>query len=164
MPDEKADKIPVNDDLDNKVVGTATVVGVPADGPVEPPAGPASTGGGKPGETIDKPAPEDDKPFVQAEVMPEFPGGEEALRKNLLRHLQEPQDLGPGEKLVVVVRFVVGADGKIDGVQVLKSGGRFDTEVLQVIKKMPQWKPGMQNNRLVPVYFTLPVSFVGPED
>jgi protein TonB len=46
---------------------------------------------------------------------------------------------------------------------ILQSGGALDSEVLRVVAKMPKWKPGIQNGRFVPVYFTLPVTFMGPE-
>jgi hypothetical protein len=36
-------------------------------------------------------------------------------------------------------------------------------EVRRVILKMPEWKPGMQHNRNVAVYFSLPVNFVAEE-
>ena len=96
--------------------------------------------------------------------MPEFPGGVEGLKRYLLRNLREPEGLQPGEKVVVLIRFVVDKDGSIDEATIVQSGGHFDQEVLRVIKKMPRWKPGIQNNRFVAVYYTLPVTFVGFED
>jgi protein TonB len=41
----------------------------------------------------------DDVPVFNAQVMPEFPGGPEALRKFILKNTRQPDDLRPGEKL-----------------------------------------------------------------
>ncbi len=81
----------------------------------------------------------------------------------MLRNLRKPDDLEEGEKIVVIIKFIVEADGSIVNTEVLKSGGRFDEEVLRVVKKMPKWKPGVQNGRFVSVYFNLPVTFAGSE-
>jgi protein TonB len=67
------------------------------------------------------------------------------------------------EKIIVRVQFVVDFDGSIKQVNVLQSGGKLDGEVIRVVGKMPKWKPGVQNGRSVAVYFTLPVTFLGPE-
>jgi len=94
--------------------------------------------------------------------MPEYPGGMEAFKKFMLRHLRQP-DLNAGEKVVVKIQFVVKADGVINRLKVVQSGGVLDDEVLRVARKMPKWKPGVQNGQFVAVYFTLPVTFLGPE-
>lgn len=164
VPDDKATIIPTRDDLDNKVLGSVTIPGIPSDRPELPPV---VEGGGTGPRIADKPKipePEMDQPFEHAEVMPEFPGGMEALKKYLMRNLSDPEGLEPGQKMVVIIRFVVGTDGTIESTQVLQGGDPYNQQVLNVIKKMPHWKPGMQNNRFVPVYFTLPVTFVGLED
>ncbi|MBA2746852.1 MAG: energy transducer TonB, partial [Flavisolibacter sp.] len=47
---------------------------------------------------------------------------------------------------------------------ILQSGGKaFDAEVIRVLKKMPKWKPAIQNGRPVAVSFSQPVTFVGVE-
>jgi len=100
----------------------------------------------------------------RAEIMPEFPGGQEALRRYLARNLRMPDaQAEPGSQVRVIVKFVVGPDGKVTGISTIQSGGSpFDREVQRVIFKMPTWKPGMQNGRKVSVYYVLPVSFVIP--
>ena len=70
----------------------------------------------------------------------------------------------PGEKVRVVVRFVVGPTGEIDRIQLVQQGGEsFDKEVLRVINKMPKWEPGLQFGHPVAVWFTIPVIFEMPE-
>jgi protein TonB len=125
---------------------------------------PTSDNKGGEGQAIEKPAEvlEPTAPLVKAEVMPEFPGGMEAFKKFMLRNLRQP-DLNEGEKIIVRVQFVVDADGSIKNMNILQSGGGLDNEVIRVVAKMPKWKPGIQNGRFVAVYFTLPVTFLGPD-
>jgi protein TonB len=100
-----------------------------------------------------------------AEVMPEFPGGPDALKRFLIRNLRMPENnLEEGAQVKVVARFVVGADGRVRDIEItLPADAEFNTEVKRVIAKMPDWKPGSQNHRTVAVYFNLPVNFVRPE-
>ena len=61
----------------------------------------------------------------------------------------------------VFASFVVGSDGAIRDVQIDKGiGYGCDEEVVRVIKAMPKWKPGVQDGRLVPVRYVLPVNFM----
>ena len=96
--------------------------------------------------------------------MPQLPGGMEAFIKFLKKNLREPSDLEEAQKLVVVAKFVVDAQGNIVDINIAKNGrDDLDAEVLRVIRKMPKWKPGMQNGRNVSVYFNLPVTFVAAD-
>jgi periplasmic protein TonB len=97
---------------------------------------------------------------------PQFPGGFEALRKFLYRHLATPDQLGieAGEKKTVIARFVVDEDGSVSVIEILESAGdRFDKEVMRVCKKMPKWKPAIQNGKPVSASYVLPVIFVSEE-
>ena len=60
----------------------------------------------------------------------------------------------------VFVQFVVGKDGSLSDITILTDpGGGCGQEALRVLKTMPQWSPGRQKGRPVPVIFTLPVKF-----
>ncbi len=100
-----------------------------------------------------------------ADVMPEFPGGIEALKRYLIRNLRMPESsMEPGTAVHVIARFVVGEDGKVQDIEIIKEADAvFNIEVKRVISKMPDWKPGSQNHRNVAVYFNLPVNFVSAE-
>jgi protein TonB len=123
----------------------------------------------KPGEGTEPvkskaPATDRTRPVYFAEVMPEFPGGNAALRDFLQKNLRSPQDLESGEEVEVRVSFVVGYDGKLQSFVTLQDGGEaFNNEVIRVLRKMPDWKPGRANGENVSVYFTLPVKFVPAE-
>lgn len=122
-------------------------------------------------ETIAKPSGDGngEKPVVNEVPLkpssaPEFPGGIEALKKYLSRNLSAPDDLGmeSGQKIMVKVRFVVGKDGAVSIIEVIETGGNiFDKEVVRVCKKMPKWKPAIQNGEPVTASYVLPVTFIG---
>ena len=102
------------------------------------------------------------EPPIQRE--PEFPGGQHAWVSFLQRNLIAPEELQPGETKTVSIRFFVDTDGSVAGFEVVKSAGRsFDNEVIRVLKRMPKWKPAIQNGLAVKRVFTQPVSFVGVE-
>ncbi|MEP7374844.1 MAG: energy transducer TonB [Chitinophagaceae bacterium] len=93
---------------------------------------------------------------------PEFPGGQEALMKFLSRNLDTPDELQSGEKKMVRARFKVDIDGSVSLVEIIETGGNlFDKEVTRVCKKMPRWKPAIQNGQAVPMSYILPVTFIG---
>jgi protein TonB len=92
---------------------------------------------------------------------PEFPGGQEALMKFLFRHLNTPAELENDEKRMVKARFKVNPDGSVSLVEIVQSAGElFDKEVIRVCKKMPRWKPAIQNGVAVPMSYLLPVTFI----
>lgn len=100
-------------------------------------------------------------PQSHAQVMPQFPEGEEAFKRYLDEHIS-PSDFDPGSEFVI--QFVVEIDGSISHVRVLKGYGSEKEEILmQVIKGMPAWSPGSNNGQPTRVYLNLPISFVDQE-
>ena len=95
---------------------------------------------------------------------PEFPGGFDALREFLSRNLLTPDNLEVGEKKIVRARFIVDKDGSVSAIEIEVSAGKiFDKEVIRVCKKMPKWKPAVQNGHPITVSYILPVTFIGVE-
>ena len=119
------------------------------------------TGAGAPEKTapaIDKTSPMD---ADAVDVKPAYPGGNDALRKFLQKNLENPYDNENGETISVIVRFVVGYDGKLKQFIVVKDGGDiYNKEVLRVLKKMPDWIPGKARGENVSVYYNIPVRFI----
>jgi protein TonB len=149
--------VPAFTDLDSAVI--SDVDGKGKGKPYQPIV---NTGGGGTGE---KPAqaafvPE---PLIQKE--PEFPGGMAAWLNFLNRNLRTPDELQAGDRKTVMIRFQVAEDGSVTGFEVARSAGAvFDNEVVRVLKKMPKWKPAIQNGLPVSRYFTQPVTFVAEEE
>lgn len=154
--------IPTVQDLDDNNIGAHTEIGEKKEGT----PGPGATTN-QIGSPEAPPAPEEAESVLRvAECMPEFPGGMEALKRFLSNNLRVPKDnLEAGEKIKVVVKFVVDKEGIVTDLAVTEHGGNeFDEEVIRVMKKMPQWKPGMQNGKKVAVYYYLPVTFQGSDE
>ena len=95
------------------------------------------------------------------EQMPEFPGGIPKLLKFLSVNVQYPTEAREaGITGKIVATFVVGADGMIRKVMIVKGiGYGCDEEVKRVIEAMPKWKPGVLDGKAVPVSYMLPVHF-----
>jgi protein TonB len=100
-------------------------------------------------------------PVGSVEQNPAFPGGMEALYKWINHELRYPaaaQEMGIAGR--VVVQFVVGRDGRIRDVTLLRGiDPSLDEEALRVVAKMPVWIPGKQGGREVAVRYVLPVVF-----
>ncbi|WP_290789411.1 energy transducer TonB [Flavihumibacter sp. UBA7668] len=160
--DQHTDPLPEMDDLVNKVISTISQDGPLSDNITRPPAPESSGTGAAPIEPEVEKTPEILK---TADIMPSFPGGLSALQRWLSRNLKPQDGLEPGQRVKVIARFVVDVNGKITGIQLTQSGGDpYDQEVMRVIKKMPQWNPGIQNGNTVAVWFNIPIIFETPEE
>lgn len=148
------------EDLKSASIREETLAGGPDNGGIK-------NSGSSSGTDLKTAAPVENKYEVLniAEVMPEFPGGIEALKRYLARNLHMPEsNQEPGTTVHVIARFIVGEDGKVRDIEIIKEADAvFNIEVKRVISKMPDWKPGSQNHRNVAVYFNLPVNFVSAE-
>jgi protein TonB len=93
---------------------------------------------------------------------PEFPGGEAALFKFISDNIVYPricmENLIDGK---VYVRFVIGVNGEVSDISVQRGVDvELDEEAVRVISLLPDWKPGVKNNKIVPVSFIIPIKFV----
>ncbi|MFA4852284.1 MAG: energy transducer TonB [Bacteroidales bacterium] len=99
--------------------------------------------------------------LIIVEVMPLYPGGEEAMFKFIGDNTIYP--IIAKEKGVsgtVIVTFVVEKDGSISNVNLLKDiGGGCGEEAVRVVKAMPRWIPGKQNGVNIRVQYNLPIRF-----
>jgi protein TonB len=156
-------QMPTIDEIDRSIIGKTNIDGDDATGEVSPPVGMQEGSGITATQTVEsKP---DDSPLAWAQVMPAYPGGLDALRKFMLKNLKQPDDLQPGEKVIVMASFVVNKNGGIEQVKIINSGRPdLDKEVQRVINEMPLWKPGIQNGSTVAVYFNLPVTFMSEDE
>ena len=102
-------------------------------------------------------------PYSQVEVKPTFNGGEAGtfFSKWVYENLKYPQTAKDAEvQGRVVAQFVVGTDGKIQDVQVLRGvHPDLDAEVVRVISSSPDWTPGYVKGAPVKVSYTFPVVF-----
>ena len=101
-------------------------------------------------------------PYTIVEQMPEYPGGEAALRKYLSTNVKYPQIATEnGIQGKVYINFVVDRNGGISNVKVARGvDSSLDKEAIRVVKAMPKWIPGKQNGETVRVSYTVPINFV----
>ena len=101
------------------------------------------------------------KTYDAVEVMPEFPGGTEALLSFIKDNLEYPQKaIDEQTEGRVIIRFVVNSNGEISDPTILKGINKnLDQAAIDVINKLPRWKPGQQDGQPVSVRFTLPIVF-----
>ncbi len=101
-------------------------------------------------------------PAVPA-IAPAPVGGTPALKEYLRRQATgfEPEENArhlPGGS--VKVRFVVGADGKVNHLQVVRGlRADYDAEALRIICEGPAWRPGIANGRRAALPMELTISF-----
>lgn len=100
-------------------------------------------------------------PLRSAEIMPEYPGGTAALKRDLAKVIRLPNEISSGKVSgTVYVQFVVTNQGEVDELEIKKSLHRqLDKEVIQALKSVKRFKPATQNGKPVAVYFILPLSF-----
>ncbi|MBR0258737.1 MAG: energy transducer TonB [Prevotella sp.] len=99
--------------------------------------------------------------FHIAEELPQFPGGAVEFMRWLTKHLRYPykarQDKTQGK---VVAVFYVEKDGNISGISVTRSlSPECDRECLRVLRLMPKWKPGIQNDQPCRTKVCIPIVF-----
>ena len=101
-------------------------------------------------------------PFQLVEEKPMFMGGDaNTFSKWVNERLQYPEIAKEnGIQGRVILQFVVGADGKISNVKVVRGvDPSIDKEAVRVVQSSPNWTPGKQRDRAVKVTYTFPVIF-----
>ncbi|MFA9391644.1 MAG: energy transducer TonB [Prolixibacteraceae bacterium] len=104
---------------------------------------------------------EENEVFIIVEDMPEFPGGELALRKWIGSNIKYPVIAAEnGIQGKVYVTFVVDKDGSISNARIARGvDPSIDQEALRVVNNLPKWKPGKQRGKPVRVSYTVPINF-----
>lgn len=111
-----------------------------------------------------KTGPADNEPFLIAETMPSFQGGDiTAFRQWVQMHIRYPAE-ALKEKLHgrVVTSFIVEKDGSVSNIEVLQTPDKLlSDEARRVIGNVPAgaWTPGRQRGQNVRVKYTMPVDF-----
>lgn len=106
-------------------------------------------------------AADEDSVYLAADVMPEFPGGVEALMKYMSKNTLYPllafQHNIQGR---VLVSFTVDKDGNIVNPEIaISAHPLLDAAAINVVAYMPKWKPGKVNGKRVNVKYSIPVGF-----
>jgi TonB family protein len=94
---------------------------------------------------------------------PQFPGGKEALKRYIKEELKYPKKaLKSGIDGLVIVQFVIDPSGGTGNYRIVKSVDyELDNAAIDLVKKMPQWKPALNEDGKETISsYNLPVNFV----
>jgi len=99
--------------------------------------------------------------YDDADELPVFPCGQEALLKYLHDNIHYPTVAAEnGVQGRVIVGFVIEKDGSISNVYVRKGQDTaLDKEAMRVVMAMPKWKPAKRNGVNVRMKYNVPVTF-----
>lgn len=100
-------------------------------------------------------------PYDKAQMPPEFPGGREKMTAFVDNHLYYPLDARrDGVEGTVVVSCMVNRDGSITDIKVTKGLSKtIDHQAVEIVRKMPAWKPAMLRGKKVSSPFVLKIRF-----
>ena len=109
----------------------------------------------------EKPVGEVQKVYITSDEMPVYPGGSEALYRDIAMNIQYPEAaVKANVSGRVTTQFVVQEDGTIGDVHILKGiGFGCDEEAIRVIKLLGKFEPGKLKGKPVSVFFALPIVF-----
>ena len=108
-----------------------------------------------------KEEPQEEVIFQVVEEMPQFPGGLGEAMKFLAKNIKYPVEAQQAKiEGRVIVRFVVGRDGSVSDVEVMRGvSPELDAEAVRVVSMMPKWIPAKQRGKAVAVKYTMPIMF-----
>lgn len=98
-------------------------------------------------------------PFAEVETKPLFQNQPASTFPVwVAQQVKYPED---GDiQAVVYVRFIIGVDGKLSNIGIIRSvHPLLDEEALRIVKSSPDWTPGKNNGKAVPVSYQLPIRF-----
>ncbi|MCM4152784.1 TonB family protein [Arenibacter sp. N53] len=118
-----------------------------------------------------------DVPFAVIEVVPVFPGCEDAkdkrdcfnamLQKHIGKNFRYPEEAQEkGLQGRVNLMFIIQEDGSIGNVRMRGPDKILEDEAARIISLLPQMTPGEQNGKKARVPFSIPITFKlqGPEE
>jgi TonB family protein len=97
-----------------------------------------------------------------ADVMPAYPGGQNALEDYMNNNVEYPQNaIDNNSEGTVKVQFIVDENGNVTNAKVVekKLGNGLDEEAVKVVSNMPKWTPGKVKGKNVKTRIVLPVTY-----
>ncbi|HEY1030453.1 MAG TPA: TonB family protein [Flavipsychrobacter sp.] len=95
--------------------------------------------------------------FSYVEHMPEFKGDMVAFISNQMR--PEFRITGSDKVTTIFLKCMINEHGKVASVYVTNPSSHepANAEAVRIVKSMPDWIPGRQNNKAVRVYVKIPI-------
>jgi hypothetical protein len=106
----------------------------------------------------------DDSVYQTADQMPEYPGGDDAMKAFLQKNVKMPK-AGVAAHAIgeVDITAVIEKDGSVSHVNIAQDiGYKCGAEAVRVVKSMPNWLPGSNKGEPVRAQVTIPVMFLPP--
>jgi len=102
-----------------------------------------------------------DSVYTAVDEMPQYPGGDSELLKYFKNNIKQSE--GKNESSTkMYVQFTINKNGKAVNPNVLKNTDKeLEKSVIDAVNKMPAWKPGKQNGKVVDVKYSLPIQVSG---
>lgn len=112
--------------------------------------------------------------FQAVDVQPQIKGIDQsfskedkylAFQKFIMKHVKDnfqyPEEAkNNGEQGRVIAQFIIGSDGKVKDVKVLRGvTEELDAEAVRIVKLIPDLEPAQNEGKKVPVSFMLPITF-----
>lgn len=102
--------------------------------------------------------------FTKCEVEAEYPGGQKAWLRFLVKNLRYPEPAVKGNiQGTIWVQFIVDRNGNVSNVRPIDDGrqvrGGLQEEAVRLISASGKWTPGMQNGVAVRSYKKMPIVF-----
>jgi hypothetical protein len=107
----------------------------------------------------------DDSVYETADQMPEYSGGDDAMKSFLQKNVRMPK-AGIAAHAIgeVDITAVIEKDGSVSHVNIAHDiGYNCGVEAVRVVKTMPNWLPGSNKGEPVRVKVTIPVMFLPPK-
>lgn len=97
------------------------------------------------------------------DTQPEFPGGIKKFYELFNTNFNYTEELDDDTTWKMIVMFVIEKDGSLTDIKILRDIGHGSgKEAIRVLKIMPKWIPGRQNDKIVRVKYTLPINIESP--
>ena len=89
-----------------------------------------------------------------------FPGGSQSMKKFIDEHVNPSIPSDPKISGYNMVQFIVGADGNIHDVHIVKSlDNETDAESMRVVNMMPKWEPAVKKGKKVSSSMIIPITY-----
>lgn len=106
-----------------------------------------------------------DSIYETADQMPEFSGGDDAMKSYLEKNIRMPGGAVKAHIMgQVEVTAVIEKDGSVTHVNIAHDiGYNCGADAVRVVKSMPNWLPGSNKGEAVRVKVTIPVMYIPPK-
>ena len=116
-------------------------------------------------DTIPQKRQDENQVFTKMDVEPKFAANWSTFLQKNLDPTVPVHNGAPAGKYEVQIRFIVDKEGNLSQFEALtKHGFGMEEEVMNLLKKSPNWEPGIQNGRKVNAYKIQKVTFVISEE